>query len=55
MANIELKRKSDGKVIEFTESRYSFFQGFIYIWGTGKNKKEQKGRFRSKNWELKTK
>lgn len=48
MATVVVKSKKDGKVIEFIDSRYSFYQGFIYIWGTGKNKDEKKGRFRSK-------
>lgn len=54
MTSIVLKRKKDGKIVEFSNSRYSFFKGNIYIWGTGQNKNEKKGRFRSANWELKT-
>lgn len=55
MTTIELTRKSDGKKVTFDDSRYSFYNGFTYIWGTGQNKREKKGRFRSKNWDLTTK
>jgi hypothetical protein len=53
MATIILTKKKDGQTVRIPDARYNFNNGFIYCWGTGDNKNEKKGRFRSKNWELK--